>query len=209
MCAHLPETPQRRAEAKRAQRISTRHRPVKGSPEVVLVKLETVEPLPLLGAEQIWCRRHGQRQVGCGMRVTDRIRLACFLEAFGGEFPNHLQHEQSRLDKIREPAQQALDCQLVESCQNVDAKLSRRPAHCLCLFEVGAAREYREAAEQALQRLLQEVVAPCDRTVERLLATRQVASPSSEDAHACLQPRQQRLRVEELYPRRGELDCKR
>src|SRR5713101_7365695 len=153
MCAHLPETPQRRAEAKRAQRISTRHRPVKGSPEVVLVKLETVEPLPLLGAEQIWCRRHGQRQVRCGMRVTDRIRLACFLE-------------------------------------------------------VGAAREYREAAEQALQRLLPEVVAPCDCTVERLLATRQVASPSSEDAHACLQPRQQRLRVEELYPRRGELDCK-
>src|SRR5713101_4813633 len=42
MRAHLPETPQRRAEAKRALRIFTRHRPVKGSPEVVLVKLEAV-----------------------------------------------------------------------------------------------------------------------------------------------------------------------
>src|SRR5713101_9595413 len=129
MCAHLPETPQRRAEAKRAQRISTRHRPVKGSPEVVLIKLEAVEPLPLLGAEQVWRRRHGQRQVGGRMPVTDRTRLACFLEAFGGEFPNNLQHEQSRLDKIREPAQQALVSQLVESRQNVDAKLGRRPAH--------------------------------------------------------------------------------
>src|SRR5260221_13061365 len=99
MCAHLPETPQRRAEAKRAQCISTRHRPVKGSPEVVLVKLETVEPLPLLGAEQMWCRRYGQRQVACAMRVTDRLRLPCFLKAFCRQFPNHMQHEQSRLSQ--------------------------------------------------------------------------------------------------------------
>ena len=58
-------------------------------------------------------------------------------------------------------------------------------------------------------RLVEQVVAPRDRTRESLLAARQVSRARAKHLQARLQPAQQSLRREELDPRGGQLDGER
>ena len=55
----------------------------------------------------------------------------------------------------------------------------------------------------------EQVVAPSDGVAQRLLAGREVAGTSSQGGEAAVQPVAQRLRRQQLDPRRGQLDGER
>ena len=59
-----------------------------------------------------------------------------------------------------------------EAVEDIDPKLVTRPAHELRLLEVHAFLEHAEPGEEALERRLKEIVAPCDRRLDRALPVR-------------------------------------
>ena len=204
--AHLPEPPGRGAQAHRLCNLAAGRRPVERSPEVVVVQLHAVQPLLALGAEQFGGGRLGQCLVCRRVAVAHKLVLAGLLESLGSVLANNLQHQQPRLVEIREPSQQALLRELVESREHVDPELGGWAAHRLGLLEVGPSRKDREASEELPMCVIQQVIAPADGAVQRLLPAGKIARTGAEDAGARLQPRQQGGRVEQLDARRRELD---
>ena len=101
---------------------------------------------------------------------------------------------------------QALVGQGHQRVEQVTAELGGRPADGLDRFEVAAAGEDRQPIEQQPPALVEQVVAPGNRAPKRLLAGRQVARARRQDVELVLEAGQDRVRRQELGPRRGELD---
>src|SRR5207247_10117130 len=94
--------------------------------------------------------------------------------------------------------------QLVERTDDIRPDLVRRAADGLGLLEPGATREDREPCQQFAQDGIEQLVAPCDRAGERLLAARKVAGAGPQRAEAFFQPGEECLRREELDTRGGK-----
>ena len=92
---------------------------------------------------------------------------------------------------------------------DVAADLRRRPADRLRRREVEPAGEHRQAVEQPLGVLVEDVVAPGDRGAQGLLARRQVARAGGQQVELVLEPAEDRLGRQELDPRGGQLDGQR
>ena len=140
-----------------------------------MVHLQAVEPLFPVGSEHVWLGDLGQCLVGRRMAVPDSGGFPRRLEALGRELAHHLQHQQPGLVEVGHTPQKALIRKLVKTRKHVHAKLGSRPAHLFGLFQVGAARKNGESCKQPLLRLVQQVVAPRDRPLQRLLPAGQVA----------------------------------
>ena len=85
----------------------------------------------------------------------------------------------------------------------------RRSADRLGGGQVAAAGEDRQAVEQALGAVVEEVVAPGDRGAQGLLPLGQVAGARREQVELVPQPGQDRVRRQELDPGRRQLDRQR
>src|SRR5207247_11200587 len=79
-------------------------------------------------------------------------------------------------------------------------------AYRLDVFEREAAGEYAKAPEQRAFRLRQEVVAPVDRGLERLVARQRRATSAGEQGEAVAQPLEDLLHAEDSCSHSRQLD---
>ena len=151
-------------------------------------------------------RTLGQRLELRGVAVLDLLSLAALRQALARELADHLEHEQAGFVELRQSAHETLIGKLVQAGEHIHAELRSRSTDHLGLFETAAPCKHREAAEEQLVRLVQQVIAPRDRTLQRLLSPRQVTAPRPKDADAAFQTRKQGLRAEQLHAGCGQLD---
>src|SRR5690348_1885277 len=123
MSTHLPEAPERRADAQGPLRVTMGNRPIDGCAEVVVVELEAIEPLLLLGPKEMR-RRAFSEQLHCHrVAVANLILLPARLEHLERVLAYDLEHEEPRLVVVRQAPQQALVGELVETRQHVATDL--------------------------------------------------------------------------------------
>src|SRR5436309_11014024 len=97
--SHTPESPQCPAQTRR--RLDTvllllalaSHRPLQGSPQVLLLPLYYLEPTACLGAELIQSSLLRQLQVIGGVCLPHTLQLSLLLQACQAILTNRLQHE--------------------------------------------------------------------------------------------------------------------
>ena len=147
----------------------------------------------------------GDREEVLGVPAPDSSASPLDLQALERVRADRLQHREARLAVgLFLLAEQAVVDQRREPGEDVLAA-----ADGLGGVERAAAGEDGEAREERLLVRAEQVVAPVDRRAERLLAGGQVARAAGEEVEALLEPREQRLRREQLRARGRELDRER
>src|SRR4029079_15417676 len=101
--------------------------------------------------------------------------------------------------------EQALVHERHQSIEDVTTYLGRGPADRLDRGKVASGPEDRQAIDQPASARLEELIAPGDRSAQRLLALRQVTRPGGQDVELMIETRQDRIRRQDLDARRGEL----
>ena len=159
---------------------------------------------------ELGCRAFGQRDVPVPVARPNELELAAGLEPLGGKGPDRVEQPKPRLAGGRLLGlDQALVDERHQPVEDVAAKLRRRPADRLGGLEVTAAGEDRQSIEQPLAALVEQVVAPRDRTPQRLLASGQVTRSGSEDVELLIEPDEDGVGREDLDPGRCQLDGER
>ena len=97
MVPQLPEAPERRADPQADLRLACIQRPVERGADVVPLRVEALEPLALLWAEQARLGLLGQREVEGGVPTTDGLVVAARRQTLERELANGLEHSQARL----------------------------------------------------------------------------------------------------------------
>src|SRR5918996_557669 len=205
MSTELPEAPDRGADPERGLRIPHRLRPVEGCSHVVVVLLETFEPLALRLAHQVRLGLLGQTSRGGGVPAADLVLLARGRQPLAGELVDRLEHPEPRFPRggLAQTDQAVVD-KGVQSVEHLDVETGT--GHPLCGLQRPAAPERREASEQPLHFGFQEVVAPFDRSTEGSLTPREVARAPGEQREAPAEPFDERPRAQHLHPAGRELD---
>src|SRR5215207_5300095 len=109
------------------------------------------------------------------MTALDLRRLTARFELIETELANRAEHREARLTLARLLlAHEALVDQGCDPLQHVDLEVDIRVAHHLGRLEREAAGEDREPTEERAFALVEQVVAPGDRTAQGLLAGREV-----------------------------------
>ena len=119
------------------------------------------------------------------MAPADRWLLAGKRATAPGILPDRLQHREARL-AVRAVLlpQQALVDQRRDAVEDVQAEVAIRVADRLGRLERAASDEDREATEEALLLIVEQVVAPGDRVAERPLTLGQVAGAAGQQRQA-------------------------
>ena len=140
------------------------------------------------------------------MPAVQLVRATALREAFQCVFADGAEHQEAGLAIARRHlAQQALLDERTEAIEQVDVQLVPR-AHLLDGVQSGAAQEDGEAPEERPFVIGQQLVAPVDRSAQRLLPLRAIAAAAGEKIQPVAQARQHRLGSEDVDPRRGQLD---
>jgi hypothetical protein len=113
--------------------------------------------------------------------------LVARVEAFTRELPDDVEDLEPRAVVAANQPQEALVHEGPEQVEDLTVELVVG-AHAFRCLERGASTEHGHAAEHALLRVVEEVVAPCDRTLQRLLPGRPVASAALEDRERPVEP---------------------
>src|SRR5207302_3420411 len=92
--AHVPKAIERTRELQREPRVAIRFEPVEGRAEVVVLRLEPVEPLFRIAAEVRICLL-GESDIVLGKNSADVLGFAGFLELLGGVLADRLQHPEA------------------------------------------------------------------------------------------------------------------
>ena len=148
----------------------------------------------------------GQQVDILSMPAAHRLGLRGRGQQLAGVLPDRLQHRVAGAAEriLRLPYEAALD----QRRQYVD-RVHVRVGDGLRAFEVPAAHEDREPAEQPLLRLAQECVAPVDRRPQRLLAAGCVERPARQERQAPVEAFEQRARRQRANACGGQLDGER
>ena len=164
-----------------------------------MLGLETVEPGAGLRSHQVRLGLLGKCQEVFGMATLEGGQLTAGLQLLKGVLPDRLQHREARLalgGLLR--AEEALFDQRAHAIEDVGFRIlgvgEGRVVHSFPSTEGESADEDRQATEQSLLGLGQEVVAPGDRGAERLLTDGNVPGATGQKLEAMLQPSAQRLR---------------
>ncbi len=206
----LPEAPHRERDPDRDGRIGGGHRPVEDGPDVVVLELEPVDPAPLCRTRQLPRRPFHERHVPLAMAVADQVSLAVGLESFRGVFTDRVEQPEARLAVgCLLDLDQALVDERHQAVEDLHADLGRWPADRFGRGEVAATGEDRQPVEQSLAAIVEQVVAPGDRSAQRLLTLGQVACPGRQDVQLVIEPDEDRVGAEQLDPGGGQLDRER
>ena len=143
------------------------------------------------------------------MSRADPARLGHPVQSFGRELADRLQQRVTRRTGATQLAHQALVEQLGQAIEHRQADVRHGVADRLDRLQAGASGEHRARGEEPPGPLGEQVMAPGDRRPQGLLPVRQVAAATSEQAQRVFQPGQDRLRRQQLDPRRGQLDGQR
>ncbi len=175
-------------------------------PRVVMLGLERGEPPRLVLSAQLRLGPLGQREVPVGMTAPGLVRIE-LLQPLRGVLPHGLEQVVPGL-AFRPPyeeercVREALD--EIDGPRLVSGQADLR--HCR---ERRAAAEHGKAGEHSSLVIREQVVAPVERLVQRLLARREVVRAAGEKPQPLRQPVEHGLRTERADARRRELDGER
>jgi hypothetical protein len=152
----------------------------------------------------------GEVEEVAGVALPDELQLVALLESLEGELADRGQAAEPRLASAGLGAQdEALVDQGGQGIEDLDAERAIGIADRLGRLQRPAAHEHGQAPEQRLLGRREQVVAPGDGAAQRLVARRHVTCPAGQEAQALREARQDRLRLEQLHARRGQLDGQR
>ena len=154
-------------------------------------------------------RRLGKGQRPVGVPRRERLRLTGVLELARGVQPHGLEQPVAAVG----PAVVEADERLLDEASEHVGDL-RRLEEVACADRLGGAelepaREDAEAAEEDALVGLEEIVAPAERRLERLLPRRRLARPRAKQAEAIVEPRCDRRRGERADAAGCELERER
>src|SRR6185312_4291689 len=152
--SHTPESPQCPAQARcrlDAVLALASHRPLQGSPQVLLLPLYYLEPVACLGAELIQCSLFRQLQVIGGVCLPHHLQLSLLLQACQAILTDRLEHEQARLLGLH---------RLIAVCSVRKGCIADRLRYSFCGLQTAAAYKDREQTEETLLLGGEQVVAP-------------------------------------------------
>ena len=173
-----------------------------------MVLLQAIQPFGLApSCEKARLGLFGEHQIVLAVGPLESIDFPGGDQAFQRMLANCLKHPEAQVAGRLFLAQEVLVDQGRHAVDHVEVQI--RPASCDHRFGRGqraAADEHREATIQHLLVRSEQVVAPGDRLAQGLLANGQIAGPACQRSQPVLQPREQRLRRENVDTRGGELD---
>ena len=145
------------------------------------------------------------------MSAADPVRFRQPVQALGRELADRLQH---RVARRRPPGtahlpQHAQADQLLQAVEHRQARVHRGAAARFADIQAGASGEHRAGREQPPGPRRQQVMAPGDRSPQRLLPVRKVTAAAGQQAQRMLKPGRDRLRRQQPDPRRRQLDGQR
>ena len=191
----LPEAPHGEGDPDRHRRVGSCDGTVEDRSDIVVLELQAIEPASLVGAGQLGRGALDERDVPVTVAAVDPVDLPIGLQLLGRERPDRVEEPKAGF-AIRRllGLDQALVDQGHEAIEDVAAELGRRSADRLGRGQVAAAGEDRQAIEQASTAVIEELIAPGDRSAEGLLTSRQVARPRREDVELVVEPNEDRFR---------------
>ena len=150
------------------------------------------------------------------MASTRVLLLAAHAKLLSGEVPNRLQHGEAGIRRGVQAAQQALRDQRLQGVQQTRVDVLGVAVRCTRhggpavrghhRVEPEPIGENRQLAKQALLLGVQEIVAPGDRRVQRLVTRRQVPRASGQQLQTLVQSPREVGRREHVDLSRGQLD---
>ena len=180
-----------------------------------MVGVQTIEPGPRLKRAEAWLRDLSKTKPVLRMLVADLGLFAALHQPVQRVLADRLQQGEARptVGVIVEP-QQALVRQRGEHVEELDlapplprgCRVGPRRTDGLNGLQGAPANEHRQASEEALLRLVQQIVAPGDRVAKRALSLRQITGTCCQERQASLEAGQQGARREQLHPRGRQLD---
>ena len=203
----LPVPQHRCRQAQAPRGIGRPEQPVEGGAAVVAIPVEPIDPHGLVAALELVGGLFGEHEEVRRVRLADGAVLAARHQSFERVLPDRLHHRQTGLAVgMLAQLQQALVDQRFDAVDDVDTQILFRVGHGLGGLERAAADEDRQAAEQPLFGLAEQVVAPGNRRAQRLLTRRQIPRAAGQDLETALQPPQHRRRRQRLDAGRRQLD---
>ena len=161
-------------------------------------------PSPVSGRAA--CSARARKAAACASRR--RAAAGVPGQTFGRELADRLQHQVTRSSRRWQLAEQALIHQFLQAIQHRPASIGLRTDG-LDDIQGHAAPEHRTGGQQTPGLLAEQVVAPLDGGAQSLLTAGQVTAPAGQQPQRMLQPPADRLRRQQLDPRRGQLDRQR
>ena len=161
-----------------------------------------------IGTCQMRFRRLRDAEEDVCMAPLQGVRLRGSVELFAGVLAQGLEHGEARLAiRCDLHAQQTVVHERRDGVEHGAA--GRAVAHRFGGAGREAAGKHRQVTEEGLFCRREQVVAPGDRTAERLQPRGQLARSANQHGQAMVQPWQQGLRLQQLGAHRGELDGQR
>src|SRR5215207_424600 len=150
----------------------------------------------------------------CGMALLRLRKLSTDDQLFGRELLDGLEHGEARIGpRIRfDRLLEANQTRVMESFETIEDRhwgIGPEADNRLRLIEGPAAGKYRQPSEQGLLRRIEEIMAPADRSPQRLLSLGSVPATASQEREAAVETRQDRLRGQQAHARRSQLDGER
>jgi len=201
--ADPPEGPEGERDRCDVLKLSVFQEQLKREAQIVVFKLELIEPTCLIRSPQLGTDRQGDLAVPGGMSDAGLTVIADGFEPFG-------RISADRLQQI-EPGLTALflaDDQAVIEQRRVQLECGRLIyiGHRGRGFQRPSAPEHRQLPEHGLLVPAEQVIAPGERVLQRLLPLWQIASAAGENGQGTVEPGQQRRRRQEISSRRCQLD---
>jgi hypothetical protein len=204
----LPEQPERPDQSQGDLGLAL-ERELERRSDVVVLAIEPVVPEELIPPLELRLGLLGESEEMQRVAAARVFFDAVFGEALESELPKGLEHPQPWLAVlVFALAQEALPDERRHSVE-YRRLLTGLSADRLDGVEPAASGEHRKRREEAPLLVRQEVVAPLDRGPEGLLSLVRVARAAGQKRETLVQSSRQRLRGEQLEPRRRELDRER
>jgi hypothetical protein len=166
--------------------------------QVLVLLRELLEPLRLLAAGQPCFEPLDEANVVLRVPALELHRLAGVCQLRRGELADRLEQAETSLGLAHEVL-------VDERSENVELRV----ADGLGRVQREPAGEEGEPCEELPLRVVEQVVAPLDRGLERPLALRRVARAGGQERKSAVEAGKQRGRAEELRARGRELDRER
>ena len=178
--------------------------PLHGSPNVLFIDPQPVDPVDLAFRGPVHLLDQGPEELG--VAPFDLIPAPIGVEQLGGELPHRGQHPEPGAGSSGDHADEAVPSERVQKIErSILGQLGdhRRSRHRPPLDEHG------QRGHEVPPALVEQADAPLDRRTQAALPLREIDRAGSECVEHVLQPRQQGDRIEQADPSGGQFDGER
>ncbi len=208
--ARAPEANEHAGEPQRDLRVAGLDRPREGGADVVGLLVEPTEPDRLVRARELGLGRLDEREVPLGMTLPKRLEGVAPRRAVRARTAGSTRAGRSAARRRRRPTGGRGSCRRARRSWSSTEPMRASSAHTASAISSEQPPEKTPSRrKQALLCRIEQVVAPLDRGAQRALPLGQVAGAAGEQVEALAEPRQDRLRRQELHARSRELERER